>query len=267
MADSANQATKISPSDPPFIQIECVFNFRSVGGKTLRVKPNLLFRCGEISTITPTGAQALSSLNVTTIFDLRDKNEAERFPSKSPSLEHMKIVPTPVDQHIDFGPETMATVLKKFEANELNAFMDTYRDFLTKFGPALEAAIRHIIDDPGHLQSSTAQVTGKDRTGILVAIILLVCVDENDIAEEYALTEIGLLPVYDKLAARFTKLEAFRNNPIGAQNLGSSRKQTMVAAIKMLDEKYGGAEQYVLQTTNFTKEDIEELRKKALVSA
>jgi hypothetical protein len=51
----------------------------------------------------------------------------------------------------------------------------------------------------------------------------LLGVDEVDIAREYSLTTVGLKPVWDMMTVRVNKAEAFRNNPVGAQNLGSSK--------------------------------------------
>ncbi|KAJ3572319.1 hypothetical protein NP233_g3170 [Leucocoprinus birnbaumii] len=264
-------AKELAPTDPPFIQIEGVFNFRGIGGyivtfndTQLRVKPNLLFRSGELSAITAEGAKILTSLNVNTVFDLRAKNETERFKTSPPELGDIRIVHTPIDQEINFSHEYLTAFLREFETDELNAFVDHYRRLLAGLGPALEATIRHIINDPEH-PSVIHCTAGKDRTGMLVAVILLLLgVNEIEVAQEYALTTIGLQPVLEMLAVRMARVEAFRNNPVGAQNLGSSRMETMVAALKMLQGEYGSAEQYVLKKTKLIPEDLEVFRKIAL---
>lgn len=58
--------------------------------------------------------------------------------------------------------------------------------------PAYRRIFEHLRDRPGEacLVHCTA---GKDRTGVLVALVLkLVGVEDRVIAEEYALTELGL---------------------------------------------------------------------------
>ncbi|KAF9446879.1 hypothetical protein P691DRAFT_824264 [Macrolepiota fuliginosa MF-IS2] len=268
-------ASLIVPLDPPFIQVDGVFNFRSVGGyflssnKTLHVKPNLLFRSGELSGISPTGIQALSTLGVNTIFDLRSKNETDKWKTHTPHLGDVKVVHVPTEQKVDFSNDYLDAFLQKFETDELNAFLDTYQETLTNLGPALESAIRHLIQDPGHpfVVHCTGKV-GKDRTGILVAVILLLLgVSETEVAEDYALSEIGLKPVYEMLTTRLAKVEAFRNNPVGAQNMGKSRAETMLAVIKSMQDKYGDAEQYVLAHTSLTRDDIGALRRSVLIEA
>ena len=87
-------------------------------------------------------------------------------------------------------------------------------------------------------------VAGKDRSGIFAAVILMVRflslrdtlyrtlslaasqilgARDEDIIADYALTTIGLQPAYPLLAPRFEKEAAFRNNRLGAFNLGSSK--------------------------------------------
>ncbi|KAF5356251.1 hypothetical protein D9756_004348 [Leucocoprinus leucothites] len=267
------QTLEITPTDLPFIQVEGTFNFRAVGGYAisstdrLRVKPKLLYRCGELSAITEAGAKTLTSLNVKTVFDLRAKNEAEQYKTAPPNLESIKVIPTPIDQELNFSQEYLTAFLRKFEVDELNAFLDQYRGFLAGLGPALEATIRHIIDVPEH-PFITHCTVGKDRTGLLVAMILLTLgVDEAEIAQEYALTTVGLEPVWEILSVRMAKSEAFRNNPIGAQNLGASKMETMVAVLKMLKDEYGSAEKYIFQKTMLTPKDLEAFRKNALTKS
>ena len=46
---------------------------------------------------------------------------------------------------------------------------------------------------------------------------------DEDIASDYALTTIGLQPVFPLLAARFQAVPAFRDNWQGTLNLGTAR--------------------------------------------
>lgn len=101
----------MTPLDPPFVSVEGTFNFRSVGGypipsnPALRVKPDFLFRSGELSGITATGAETLASLNINIAFDLRAKNESDQWKKPPPHLANVKTIHVPVDQEVDFSPD------------------------------------------------------------------------------------------------------------------------------------------------------------------
>ena len=104
----------MTPLDPPFVPVEGTFNFRSVGGyvlpsnSALRVKPDFLFRSGELSSVTPTGVKTLAALNINTAFDLRAQNESNQWQMPSPHLANVKIVHVPVDQEVNYSPDFLA---------------------------------------------------------------------------------------------------------------------------------------------------------------
>jgi hypothetical protein len=64
----------------PFVEVEGVFNIRSVGGcpipaRGLFLKSPTLFRSGELFGITPTGKSQLTALGIRRVFDLRSDAE------------------------------------------------------------------------------------------------------------------------------------------------------------------------------------------------
>jgi hypothetical protein len=67
-------------SSSPFIPIPYTLNFRTLTSPSL--KPNLIFRSGDLSRLPPTSlARLKDDCKITTIFDLRYKKERERQPT------------------------------------------------------------------------------------------------------------------------------------------------------------------------------------------
>jgi len=66
---------------------------------------------------------------------------------------------------------------------------------------------------------------GKDRTGVICALILSLCgVDDEVIASEYALTEIGLPQEWkETVIAHLMENPELAANPTGAWNLISAK--------------------------------------------
>ena len=83
---------------------------------------------------------------------------------------------------------------------------------------------------------------GKDRTGVFIALLLMVsalihlCLtsrnssswkllgaSDEDIAKDYGLTTIGLQPVLPLLSARLMKDQVIKNNVVGATNMGTAK--------------------------------------------
>jgi protein tyrosine/serine phosphatase len=72
--------------------------------------------------------------------------------------------------------------------------------------------------------SRTTHAAGKDRTGLIAAIVLLLLgAPDEAIIRDYTLTTAGLLPAVPFLVARFKKEPAYNENWKGVENMGSAR--------------------------------------------
>lgn len=85
---------------------------------------------------------------------------------------------------------------------------------------------------------------GKDRTGVLCALLLDVLgVERNLIAEDYAMTANGLERVFERLVA----LEPYQRTLLGSTATDHEPlAETMLSFLAALDRRYGGAEQWLL---------------------
>lgn len=100
-------------SSPPFIPVEGVINFRDLGlSSTNQIHPGLLFRSGELTHLTPAGADTLaSSLHIRAVFDLRSETEVNTFASRTPdapALRNVQFFNVPVSDGIEYDPAVLA---------------------------------------------------------------------------------------------------------------------------------------------------------------
>jgi len=145
--------------------------------------------------------------------------------------------------------------------------MELYTQILDHAGSAVGAILRHIRDNPtaGCLFHCTA---GKDRTGIIAAIVLkLAGVDDNAIAEDYALTRVGREQNRQIIMARLSKEPLFASNNEAALNMFTCRSGTMTAFLELLHNKYGGAEGYVKLYAKLSDEDVATIRRNLIVQS
>ncbi|KAH8116851.1 protein-tyrosine phosphatase-like protein [Phellopilus nigrolimitatus] len=266
---------------PPFHAVDGVINFRDFGFGATRTSiplplprphshspsgPGILFRSGELTRLTPRGKEQLKELGITTLFDLRSTSEVDKFKTASPEIEGVRNVHVPVHDGNDFDPMVLAAKVAKFEADEKNSFATLYSGILEDGAHAYEVILKHLRDKPGEpcLVHCTA---GKDRTGVFAALVLLLLgASDEAIAQDYYFTTVGLQKVLPMLVARYQEDPVYRNNWKGFLNMGSAKKETMLATLAMIREKYGGAETYVKQYTSLTNEDIVQIRKNLLVA-
>ncbi|TFK75382.1 hypothetical protein BDN72DRAFT_832249 [Pluteus cervinus] len=251
-------------SSPPFAQVEGVVNIRDVGGYPITtspgrfVRPKIVFRSGEPSRITETGRSQLNAFAVKTVFDLRSAVEVS---SSQPVLgDNVTVIRAPVSQQNAYDPVALQIRVQSFEVNEKEAFAKLYDEMLEIGGEAFRVVFLHLRDNPDSpcLVHCTA---GKDRTGVFVALLLLLLgVSDDDIIKDYSLTTLGLRPALPHLIARYEKQPIFRDNPTGTINMGKSEPETMKAVLQVIREKYGGVEQYLQTKTNLTAEDLRIIR-------
>ncbi|KAF8639798.1 hypothetical protein AX17_001057 [Amanita inopinata Kibby_2008] len=260
-------------SRPPFVTIQGVINIRDLGsipsatypGKI--TKPKFIFRSAELSGTTEQGKTQLRELGITTVFDLRSDTEMLKYNSPIPNIDGVNIIRAPVFKTDDYSPETMAKRYQLYASGKTEAFMELYSQILDHGGPALGAILRHVRDKPseGCLFHCTA---GKDRTGIIAAILLkLAGVDHDAIAHDYSLTRIGREPARAMIMKRLSQEPIFARNNEAALNMFTCRRETMMAFLDLLDSKYGGVECYVKCFVGLSDADIAKIRENLFIPA
>ncbi|TVY76129.1 Tyrosine-protein phosphatase, partial [Lachnellula suecica] len=273
----------------PFIPIPQALNLRTISTATL--PPNVLFRSGTLSNLpAPVLASLKEKYNITTIFDLRGGKELE----KSPSVQIDGIETIWIPSGADFGSqiegenETAPAGDKygkpshrdsvkpaEFATNDgVDGYIKLYSNFLETHKDAYKAVFERLRDgDGGVLFHCTA---GKDRTGILSALIMaLMGASKDQIAEDYALTRIGIEPFREYLLAALTQQMGKTFAPgkfeePGMEQLCGVRGPTIVSVLEWMDEKWGksgkgnypGVEGYLIEELGFDGKGLEDIKRK-----
>jgi len=171
------------------ITLEAVHNFRDMGeyrtvdGRVTR--PGQLFRADGLYRLTGNDLETLRPLGLRTVIDLRTIGELDehgRYPVELFPLNwhHLPVVDV---------------TWEKVEVNDRSAAVflhDQYTSMLEYGEPLLANAIR-ILAMPGALPAVFHCAAGKDRTGILAALVLgALGVPDEVIVDDYALTRAGM---------------------------------------------------------------------------
>ncbi|PLB49132.1 hypothetical protein P170DRAFT_426103 [Aspergillus steynii IBT 23096] len=194
--------TKLLDHPPPtpsrLLTVPGVHNIRDLGGLPTRhgrIKHSKLFRSAQPGSITPAGADVLRKLGISTIFDLRSTGESDTHDSSMRVTEVAGIrrVAAPVFSSRGVAQGAGKSTKSRCESYAMGeiGFRKEYRDILTAGGDAFRPILLHLRD--GYSGCLFHCTLGRDRTGILAAVILtLVGVDDATIEMDYCLSEQGL---------------------------------------------------------------------------
>lgn len=276
---------------PPFIYIPTIANLRDAGGLTIAnsesvVKRNILYRSADPSLCSEEDLGVLcEELGIRHIFDLRSEPEFERqgpeivegfekridaYNGKSGSAAGKKILRywTPVFKTQDYSPESIALRFRDYGANDSLGFVRAYTEILNYGGESYAKILRQLAQagSDGVLLHCTA---GKDRTGVIVALILsLLGVPRAGICQEYQLTETGLRHRKQDFVDRIMSSGAFEGDEgrASAARMVGAQAGSMQATLEMVDGKWGSAENYVKEVCGISDEELALLRQNLIVS-
>jgi hypothetical protein len=211
-------------------------------------------------------------IGIRTIFDLRSAPEIKREGQewagvtvdnpdvfKDYGIERQWV---PVFAEQDYGPEQVALRYKEYTRIGSEGFVKAYQDILLAASTgAYKTVFTYLAQDKPSpcLLHCTA---GKDRTGVLVALLMsLAGADDDEIGDEYALTDVGLAEKKPLFTERLLKNPALGGNREGVQNMISAKKENMIASMAMIRKEFGGAEGYMKDSCKLSDEDIQKIRK------
>ncbi|KAJ6127015.1 hypothetical protein N7523_002627 [Penicillium sp. IBT 18751x] len=244
-------------SRPPFVNVPGVSNIRDLSHEN-NLRPGYIYRSGNMADILDAGKTLLvDELKITTIFDLRNQGERERAPS--PEIEGIKTIWMP------YGARPASLNLKDFAGEDQGdtGFVKMYTGILEAASPAFTEIFKHIRDKPNDPFIFHCSA-GKDRTGVLSALILLL-IDRphEEIIREYMLTRAALENVRENLTqalALHFGTDHLSPEAIGMLELSGVRAHAMAAFLKTFESSYGGVEGYLTKALFFSPEDIKKMR-------
>jgi protein-tyrosine phosphatase len=222
------------------------FNSREIGGLRASdgiLRPGLIVRSDAPLALGDAGRDALRGLRIATAVDLREPPERELDPADLDGLE-LTTVNRPI-----LGPD--------FELPPAMTLEDVYLQILERRGGALAAAVR-ALTQPGALPALVFCSAGKDRTGIVTALVLATLgVSDEEIVADYALTEQNMDGEFRSRVEARAWAAGISEQEL-AVKLGAP-PELMRTTLERLRSWHGGAEGY-LRSHGMTPAELDQLR-------
>jgi protein-tyrosine phosphatase len=209
----------------PHFEFAQVYNFRDMGGyraadgRTVRWRR--LFRSGEPLRMTVEEAERLrTEVPLVTVIDLRSEGEAD----------HPKGLGPLISESVRRHHFPMGDPRSKYDARASGEWDPRYPALMEERGPVWAEAVK-ILSDEDAYPAMFHCVTGKDRTGVLGALILgALGVDEATILEDFGLSQRGMDQLIADLRERGSITEDNPPNP--ALGVPVERMEEMLTALR-----------------------------------
>jgi protein-tyrosine phosphatase len=177
------------------IVLEGTFNFRDLGGYPAAdgrtIAWRRLFRSDGLSRLTTADLARLVELGIQTVIDLRTADERDRFSMPegpfAPAVHHL-----PMLDVLPSEEELVSWVDEDF-------LIGRYSQMLDDASGAIGEAVK-VLSAPGAVPGLFHCAAGKDRTGILAAVVLGVLgVPDDVIAQDYAESRAAMVEFFEFL--------------------------------------------------------------------
>ncbi len=180
--------------------LEGCVNFRDLGGYATRDGREIgwrrLFRADGLNRLSEADRSLLAELGLATVIDLRTVDEAEqrgRFPVDEVPVRYVDLPLTDVLPTSEELPEWA----------EVSYVASRYGRMVEEGGPVLTRAIE-VLASTGSLPAVVHCSAGKDRTGVLSALVLaFLDVPDETIVEDYALSAAAMDRLLERLKAEY----------------------------------------------------------------
>lgn len=232
--------SEIFPADDRrWVPLDGAFNFRDLGGYRTRdggaLRWGSVFRSDALQHLSAGDLRSVEALGVDRIIDLRSPEEIAAVGRGELALHPVEYVTASIIPSA--GGEAVGAPEGDDIAERYLWYLDVGRD---AFVEAFE-----VLAEPGRGAVVFHCAAGKDRTGVLAALLLsLLDVSEDDIVADYALTNRALPSILGRLAL----------DPVHAENIAvmpASRRtvqpETMRRFLRRLDVEHGGARSWLDQ--------------------
>jgi protein-tyrosine phosphatase len=230
------------------------YNVRDIGGygtldgRTTRW--GILFRADGLHRLPPDAQRQLHGQGVKTVIDLRRSDELEAAPNVFADSSQVTY------HHLSLLIDTPPVVVEN-----LRSLIETYRTILDE----RQEQVRTVLSTfaaPDGLPGVVHCTAGKDRTGVIVALMLGLCgVPHDTIVADYALTATYLGEGFMEETRQRVLKRGFTWEHY--QPLVTCPPENMAATLHHLDTTYGGFEAYA-DRIGLAQEQVHRLRKALL---
>lgn len=260
------------PSIGRSVRLPDIPNFRDAGGLSSgSLRPGIVFRSAQLSGHAEADDDALVSLGVRSVYDLRTAEEAAHRPDHVPAQIRVMLLDVLADRPHSGAAAVASLVTAKQDRTTIedindavsggrahDLMIETYRHFVSL--PSAHSSYRALlsslaVDEGASVIHCTA---GKDRTGWAIAVLQRLCgTDVDDVLRDYLGSNVGMEHAYRPM------LESFASEGGDADALADMifvKPEYLEAATSLMHRVHGGLDRYLEDALGLDGATLERLR-------
>jgi protein-tyrosine phosphatase len=250
----------------PATSFEKILNFRDIGGITTgsgkKIKPGIIFRSANPDTISKKDIGKFNQLNIRTVIDLRARSE---YLKRKRTLQNIDSISLPLDFQ-EITRNRLKPLL--YKRGSENMISDVSNSLYIEMLDASLYVFRQVMEtllSPGRCPVLIHCQAGKDRTGIICALILLALgADRHLIIDDFMRSNEALLPFFKKtlLRRKILSLGLFPSERI--LFAVTVRQRNIESILDRIENHYGGINAYLMES-GYNTNSLDELKRELLV--
>lgn len=245
-------------------------NFRDIGGYETGdgrvVAWGRLYRSGVLSELQPDDLLYLQNLGIRLVCDLRSAEEVEKRPDRFPPANAPDYIHLPA-QNLERLDRLRGLAAIFLNRTKLEGLMDEgYTRIMIDNNAALIGSVLAKLTEPPHFPIVIHCSAGKDRTAIIVALLLTILgVPRQTILADYTLSNVHYDKIKSGIAQEAAALQRFGITADHLQAVILVKAERLQKMFDYVEQKYGTVESYLLQNAGLKPEHLVQIRQNLLL--
>lgn len=255
-------------SDPIILPLKKVPNARDLGSYVgvdgRRIKTHKLLRSGKIFNIPQSDQNFLKQYNLSTVIDLRTTMESDIKPDTV--IDGVKNLSIPIHKNRVVGvPTTISKLQNTYDHDQYAGFKTMCHQYRKSVNSEISKhAFNQVLETMANLDDGAVIFhcsEGKDRTGLATIYILhILGVNMQTIRADYLLSNYMLRDYQNMLDQIIVSRGGNNIRRANFRSLSGVANEYFDTAMLLIDNEYGGLDQYLADEIGVTDELIEQLR-------
>ena len=233
------------------IELRGAYNFRDLGGygtsEGKTIKWGRLFRSDNLSNLSGSDLKKIGELNLQLVVDLRSKQERVSRPNRLPTTNGIRIKSIEISDdnksHNDLKREIFYGKLGRIDLEEM--MFKAYRRAITDYRDELSLFFNLLLK-PSNYPVLVLCNAGKDRTGVVIALVLLALgASKQIVLKDYMLSKVYLDPMIKRMTTKARLLSFFRADISQLKKLLDTRVDYLNTTFEAIEQKFGSTESFL----------------------